>query len=396
MGGCCLEIGIRYPETESELSRPIAKKRKNLIGIGYNGTGMLVPDTWQGPSHKIPFTQYQWIKAIPGKVWCRLFETAPSLHNDFTLPKGYDVYIASFHLEPIDIKWVEIVSETLDGPLVVLGDTTRIKYPAADNVLIKSYYYWHRQLEQAMAWYPDIKISKNIAYKASAICNRVTQSKMLITTALLEELADDCLIRLSNWIEAKNIHFNQPTNNKTLDTLADVFSRKYAGKELCIDDFQNGTDNYQKHTINPMANYLHRAAINFTNETLAYSLMQENSKEFIYPGPFLTEKTLKCLLSNTGFVPVGQYDTYGSLQRLGLQFDYPFDTSWDQDPGNLTRLESIVKLVKWFRDYTAQEIYDMVAPSTAHNFDAVWSGKFSQKCEIENEKTVQEILDRFG
>lgn len=364
---------------------------------GHNGTGeMLVPDPWRGPGQQVPFDEYQWIKEIPGKVWCRLFEKNPYSDKDFYMPKGYDVYIASFHLEAIDIEWVDVVSATVDAPLVVLGDATRIQYPTADHVLMRSYLYWHRQLEQGMSWYPNIQISKNIVYKASAICNRVTQSKMLITTAILEELGSDGLVKLSDWIEGKNLHYGQPTNNKTLDSLSDVFRAKYMGKELHIDDFSNDNHNYQKHTIDPLAHYLHTAAINFTNETLAYSFIQKDDKQYIYPGPFLTEKTFKCLLSNTGFVPVGQYDTYGSLQMLGLEFDFPFDISWDQDTGNLTRLESIIKLVKWFKDYDAQEIYDMVAPSTAHNFDAVWSGSFSSRCQAENDKTVNEILHRFG
>lgn len=355
---------------------------------------MLVPDPWRGSAQNIPFDEYQWIREIPGKVWCNLFEKNP--YGEIVMPAGFDVYIASFHLEPIDLKWVDEVSQKMTAPLIVLGDATRIEYPAAENVLIKSYFYWHRQLEQGMSWYPNIQISKNIIYKASAICNRVTQAKMLVTTALLEEFGDQALIRLSNWIEEKNLHYGQPTNFSTLDDLSDLFRRKYMGKELHIDDFSNEKHNYQKHTIDPLAHYLHTSAINFTNETLAYSFMQEDDKQYIYPGPFLTEKTLKCLLSNTGFVPVGQYNTYGSLRTLGLEFNYPFDTSWDQDPGNLTRLDSIIRLIKWFKDYDAHEIYDMVAPSAEHNFDAVWSGSFSNRCQAENDKTVKEILCQFG
>jgi hypothetical protein len=178
--------------------------------------------------------------------------------------------------------------------------------------------------------------------------------------------------------------------------MSDVYWKKYHGKEIVIDKFINHNHNYQKLTINPWVPFLQNCALHFTNETLAYSFMMTDSKEYIYPGPFLTEKTLKCFLAGTAFIPVGQYNTYGFLKKLGLDFNYPFDTSWDNDTGNLTRLESIINLIKYLKNYSAQELFEMTNYSSTHNFDIVWSGEFSNNCKKHNTKTIEEILSKFG
>jgi hypothetical protein len=369
-----------------------------LPTIGCNGIGeMLVPKPWRGEAKNIPFEEYFWINEIKKKVWCRLFEKNPSLEEDYYLPEGYDLYIISFHLEPLDINWVDHVSKNLTAPLIVVADILDADYPVENNVEILSYIYWHRQIELSKNWYPRPEsLKKNIKYKASAVCNRVTQSKLLITTALLEEIGPDCMIKLSNWIEEKNVHFFQPSGNKELDRLLNIFQIKYLNKEIVVDEFVNSNQNFQKFTINPWISMLQDCALHFTNETLAYSYMMTDSKQYIYPGPFLTEKTLKCIVGGTAFVSVGQYNTYKILKKLGLDFNYQFDIGWDQNPENLPRLESIVQLIKSLKNYSAQEIFEMTKHSTDHNYDLVWTNKFSQNCIKHNEKTISYILSKYS
>lgn len=362
-----------------------------------NSSEMMVFDIWHGEAAAIPFDEYQWLKKLKGRVWCRLFEKIPSLINDYNLPIDYDLYVISFHLEAIDIHWLDQISNTTDKPIIVLGDAFDISYPVSNNIKIYPYLYWHRQIEKAQTYWPHYRYNRqNITHKASAICNRITQSKLLITTALLEYMNDRSIIKLSNWVEEKNLHYRQPTGRTKLDDLSEIFYKKYLGKEIQIDNFINDRNNLQSYTMNPDVPYLQNVAIHFTNETLAYSFMQESTKEFIYPGPFLTEKTLKCLLSGTAFIPVGQFHTLSALSRLGLRFDYPFDISWDQDPANLTRLESLINLVIYLAQFDAHDIHDMVKESERYNFDHVWSGSFSQACIQVNKSTQQTIIDQFG
>ena len=106
-------------------------------------------------------------------------------------------------------------------------------------------------------------------------------------------------------------------------------------------------------------------------------------------------KTLTCLIAGTAFIPVGQFDTYGTLLKLGLKFDYKFDISWDNDPGNLTRLISIINLIKSFKDYSAEDLFQMTLDSTQYNLEMIKSNTFYNNCEQINVATKEQILNKF-
>jgi hypothetical protein len=355
-----------------------------------------VPMPWYGPSTEIPFEEYQWLKNLHGKVFCRLFDQWPNRSENPDLPDAYDLYVVSFHLEPIDVEWIDTISSQTTKPIIVLGESFDGLYPFAENVHAKNYVYWHRQIEKAQSWFQlEDRPMKAPALKTSALCHRVTLSKAIIVVALLENMPNDCMVKLSTWIEHKNID-QKKLNVADLDGLIETFWHKYAGKEISIDNFEDIQNANQSYTMNPWVPYLQNVAIHFTNETFNYSLMHDGKREVILPGPFLTEKTLKCLLAGKSFIPVGQYNTYSSLKQLGLEFDYPFDITWDADPGNLSRLKSIVDLIKWFKNYTADEIHQMVSTSSQHNLDHVWSGNFSRRCHEINQRTIFGLLSQFG
>ena len=94
------------------------------------------------------------------------------------------------------------------------------------------------------------------------------------------------------------------------------------------------------------------------------------------------------MLGGTAFIPVGQFDVYRSLEQFGMHFDYgELDLTFDNDSGNLSRIESIVKLVNNLTKYTADELYDMTKESTEHNQQLVTTGEFFHNCQINNLQT---------
>jgi hypothetical protein len=357
-----------------------------------NNSTMLVPMPQCGTREQIDFTYVECLRDLGGDVFFALWQRWPSFDARSDLPLGHELYVISFHLEPLDIDWLLIQSGRLGVPVIVLSDSEHEDFPWPDNVHQYQYYHWHHQIDTIKRWFPT-QVSKNINYKASAFCNRITQSKLWIFTALVEYLGDDhCLLKLDDWLEEKNVHHREHTGQKELDNLADMFWKKYWGQKYKIDSFDNITQNHQSFTADPLSRAYRESAINFTNESFHYSLMDDH----IVPGPFLTEKTLKCLVGGTAFVPVGQYNTYGSLGKLGLKFEYGFDLSWDNDPGNLTRMRSIVDFIRQMSKYTAQELFEITAVSTVYNKDMVWSGEFRQRCQIHNDLISNTILSRFG
>jgi hypothetical protein len=123
--------------------------------------------------------------------------------------------------------------------------------------------------------------------------------------------------------------------------------------------------------------------------------MSDGAKSFVRPGPHLSEKTLKCLVAGTPFIPVGQFRTYANLRKLGLEFDYGIDLAWDEDPGNLSRLVGIVDMIKTLADYTKEDLVEMTRASTDHNTDMIWSGEFQRHARAHNEIVREQILKEF-
>jgi hypothetical protein len=136
-------------------------------------------------------------------------------------------------------------------------------------------------------------------------------------------------------------------------------------------------------------------AVHFTNESFHYSLMMDPD-EYIWPGPFLTEKTLKCLVGGTAFIPVGQFETYRTLGALGLEFNYGFDTTWDSDPGNLSRAASIVDLIDDLNQVDIAKLVELTQESSRFNQNWIVTGQFGQQCQRRNQESTEKIFKIIG
>lgn len=354
----------------------------------------LLPPTRTAPPSNIGFETLAilpWLKELKDDFFLALWLGWPGSFG-YQLPDGFEIYVVSFHLDAVDVEWLQKEHQRLKRPIIVLWDSEFYDYPFADGIIPLRYICWHHQIDKMLQWYPNPKKKHDIRFKSSAHCSRITQSKLIVITALLEYFdPGSCLISLSNRLEEKDVHRREKTNNRILDSITEIFWDRYYGTILRLDDYYLNDINQYRQSDCWIPTYT-ECALNFTNESYHYSSMEQNGRNFIMPGPFITEKTLKCLVAGTGMVPIGQFDSYGALSRLGLKFDYQFDTSWDQDPGNLSRLESIVNLIKDLSRYSAQDLYDMVKESSQHNQEWIFSGNFAKKCEQANQETINKIF----
>ena len=376
--------------------------------------GWLVPLQHNGEQKDIPVIPgYEWIKKLPDKkIYFALFERWPSITTggwtQHDLPLGYDNYIVSFHLEAVDVAW--LWRQKVTGPIFVLfdGNYYDLEIP---GVYFIPFFYWHYQFNTMINTF-GLQPTKIPKYKFSAVSNRINQSRVWVTTKLLEVAQTSSLLVLNtDNIEDKNVHGWHPTGNKKLDDLTELFCSKYINQKLVVDDFDldrdkntvsftatptNADINKNKNSLvftNPWQPLYQDCAINFTNESFHYSYTVENGKEYIWPGPFLTEKVLKCLLAGTAFIPVGQFETYKTLSDVGLQFDYDFDTSWDSEPGNLSRFESIIDLIDELNLHSVEELVDKTYESSKYNQNYIVSGKFFEHCHQKNEESIAQIFN---
>jgi hypothetical protein len=279
--------------------------------------------------------------------------------------------------------FAEKIAEATGGKVIQLSGPVIVSDFTTDSVRYVPYTYDHQRIAQISTRWP---IAKNIKYKASALTNRLTQSKAIIFSALTGSLNNNDFIGSLNHAHAllKNVHNWEMSGNKVCDMHTTNFINNWLDKKITLpnDDRIQGSYN------NPA---YQNSAINFTQESYHYSYMTgSNGNSYTEPGPFLTEKTWKCILSKTAFVPVGQYQSYNWLLQMGMKFDYgPLDLSFDQDPGNLTRLEKIVNLIQSLNQWSAQELFEMTRDSCEHNYDLVTGQEFWKNCEKYNQPTYE-------
>ena len=341
----------------------------------------------------VDWPEINWLAELPKDTYFALWVRDPYP----ILPKGHNLYVVTFHQEPFDPDWLLAQANRIEAPIVVLNDGSAYDFPFPSNVHFFKYYSWHYHMQQIMSWFPD-RQPRNLKYKISNVCNRITQSKLLIFTALMEyHTKDQLLVILGDWLEEKNVHFRQPTGIIELDQLADIFYQKYLGTLIRIDDFDNDKHNFQQTNSNPWQPLYLESALHFSSEGYHYSLMDINGQQIIRPGPQFSEKTYKCLIAGTPFIAVGQFESYRYFRELGLRFDYGnIDLSWDNDPGNLTRLVSLIQMIKSLTKFSIDDIESMTKTSTQHNFDHIWSGAFDRCCRRHNQQIAQYVIKQFA
>jgi hypothetical protein len=323
---------------------------------------------------------YPWIPNLKNKNSYLFLNQPWSRNGGYPLlpPSGYDYYITSG--DSLMFGLPEYMVSKLSGKIIHLTgciiednfNNNRIEYVPYNTAHMRLNRYKRLQ-----------NFTKQIAFKASALTNRVTQSKAIIFAALMHHLGEkNCAVSLHhNLYHTKNVHNWTVSGNEICDYFLKIFLNQHKDKNysLCVDDGD-------LHGYNNIA--YQQSALNFTQESYHYSFTMDGDKCYVQPGPFLTEKTWKCIISSTAFIPVGQCYAYRWLKSLGLQFDYgPLNLKFDEDPGNLTRLEKIIQLIESLQEWSAQEIYEFTKTSTQHNTEYVQSAEFWKRCEASNTDT---------
>lgn len=324
---------------------------------------------------------YPWIDNIKHKnVYLSLnLRWGPNGEYPSPPPPGYDYYIS--HGDSLMFGWPEHVINNVDGKIIHLTgalildsfDTDRIQYVP------------HNTAHKRIRGVAITDIDKDIQFKTSALTNRVTQSKAIIFAALMSILREkNCVASLHHDLHnTKNIHSWKPSGNSTCDYYLNLFKEQWTDKKILLPQ-----DDQVTWSCNNSA--YRTAALNFTQESYHYSYMVKNGCGYTEPGPFVTEKTWKCLMSATAFISVGQAYVYQWFKQLGLQFNYgELDLSFDNDAGNLTRIEKIVNLIQSLTQWSAHDLYEMTYESTLHNFEHVQSQKFWDICEESNTETYK-------
>lgn len=348
---------------------------------------------WQGPATEFKqFGIYPWMQPISNRkdIYCSLW----SSWGTPDLPDGYDYYIVTYHIETIDLPWLKKQANAFKGKIVVVfpGNSYGLH---VDGIEFIGYIELHNDLNKMIEWFGVNESTVNKKYKFSTVCNRVSQSKVWTTTQILESDPNSLVLLNPDWIENKNVHNWQLTENQYLDNLTKIFQEKYINTKLS-DGFDNTKDNNQRTNSNPWQPLYTDTALHIVAGSFHYSFMMEDGIPYIYPGPDIDEKTLKCLLAGVPFLPGMQFEVYKYLEQFGLRFDYAFDTSFDDDQGNLTRFEKLCRLIEELSSWSIDEITSATQEATAHNKQYIINGEFAKQCNVYNQLQIEKIYNALS
>lgn len=312
--------------------------------------------------------------------------------QEWMLPPGHRAYMIM--VEGPDTAWVLKQRQHITAPIFVLGMVNNYGF-AVDNVLYVPWIEWHYQCREMLKRFPwsGKPTCKKVISSLSA---RVTQSKIWSSMTIVNSLpADSYIISLSNKVEEKNVHSWIPTNRPALDVLTQQYRESYLDHALVA-------DRPDLHQQTPVINHDYTSrpyvdcVFNINNESWHYSYHQDNHRAFCWPGPFLTEKTMKVLCSETALVANGQFDTYRTLESLGFQFDYGLNLAYDAETGNLDRALGMIDMLNVIGLYNADYWFERTYHSRCHNRLHITSGDFFDVCESINQKSLDSIKQRLA
>ena len=303
----------------------------------------------------------------------------------FDLPESYTKYFLSFHTEYLHLEWVIEQAKKVYPKKIILATDYEI-IPSdywPNNITTIQWITVHKQIDLLLHITSTVDGIIKPKYKISSLSFRVSQYKKFITAYLLKHFAkNDMILTYHNNLGKIEDHHGYPPEFSFLDGL-DI---DHLTKTLI-----NFDDNFSG-SVGPVGNgnwindAYRDALINLTNESFHYSGTIFNNKPDYWPGPYITEKTFKPLLAGRPLLAVGQYQTYEYLTRLGFDVNFGFDRSYDQDPGDLTRIGKIFKLLDAINQTTIDKLFDSSVEAVKFNLEWIQSGNFYQHCQDINNK----------
>lgn len=311
----------------------------------------------------------------------------------FDLPNSADRYFISFHTEQIDDDWlINQAQKVYPKPIMLVSDgsiSNNVQWP--DNIVYVRWISWHHQFELLANHYGVCTDPKLPKYHISSLSFRYSQFKKFVTSWLLKNVDQEKLILTwhGHLVLQSHVH-DYPSWATWLNDL------DFSLEPLT---FINWNDNFGLSLNSALYNSNWRlppytdALVNLTNETFNYSLSVKNDQPYVYPGPYLTEKTHKPLLAGRPFVAVGQYQTLSTLNELGFRTDFGWSNDYDEDAGDMTRIKKIFETLEEINRYDTKQLYELSLDAARHNSNHIVSGNLKEVCGFLNQKNLKQIAD---
>jgi hypothetical protein len=328
-----------------------------------------------------------------GKTWAALNFNWP-LNSGLEIPNDRDVYIFSWHLESWPYDWlIDFADAHPNQQIVVIGEFDAV--PLRPNISVLKYHCWHIVVPAMLAHHqPPGHFQKHRDRLLSCLCGKPNFSRALLYAYYTMHWCDDPRI-VFTW----NTRPGTCGSLNELDTVIPIQRLENLRQTYLCNDLSRHTVEVDVQNTSLVSIWNHwnfqwpgaKTWINVTNETYCRSDWPEFGIEKM-PGPYLSEKTWKALISGLALVPNGQPGTYRHLESMGFDMQYPWPKDFDDIFGDMSRLDRVLDTIDWILQHNESDIIDAIMPSCEHNFYHVRSDTFQSNLIDINHRCLENFL----
>ena len=271
-----------------------------------------------------------------------------------------------------------------DTQFIYLADVNNYDHVYPDNVTFFKYRHWYLPLMHVLnninlSQIPNVK-SKKIYKKFSSLSYFRRQFRAIVTLSLLKYAANDSIISWHNLtndsrhdelikslksdvsfndLDWEVLNYKHTIDNYTLDKNYYEFNWEVLNYKHTIDNYTLDKNYYEFNMFDFLNPPYQNCLINFSNETDSFGLHWIDDIRYNRPGPFLTEKTWKPLISGNVLMSIGQPGTYDFLKNdYNIPINYSIDTSFDNVLGDFDRIRQIKNLIESLSTIKLSDLID--------------------------------------
>jgi len=293
------------------------------------------------------------------------------------LPKGYDTYILCGFGEYVDDEFIARLDKDDNYPQVIL--ITSQLYASTNYKKVRVFHLEHlHTIKRFFTKEPYLKLSSRLTTHGS-LSGRSALHKSIMTVKLLS--------KFDATTDYNYTFCNRPTVEYQINNLVDTLSMFYPGVDLTLTEIKTIEYLHSNPKILPgdqwdVDNDVYRdCKLNWDLESIFLSRQYA-------PLGYLTEKTIKPIISGSGFIIAGQQLSYTRLQNLGFEsiIEFPADDKNDYD-----RFNALFDLIE---NYDFDELMNSAHTQDIvdYNYNYFW-GAFYSHIEYRNRERIEQILD---
>jgi hypothetical protein len=265
-------------------------------------------------------------------------------------------------------RWSTLETFCRTNPEVIvllLADLDLYDYPLPDRVN----YFCYRQWIWYLDWFihsgqpvPTLAKNKKIAYKFSSLSFKQTQFRALVTAWLLNHAREQSIV---SWHADADDDARYWVNTFRDNAMFADLDWSVLDQKWKIDNFQSSDNNPRDNLLDMSGPAFSSTLINLNNETSNFGWFSgSDGSQYNRPGPYLSEKTWKTLLS--GCVPInsGQPGLYNWLENhYHIPCKWSIPTDYDQEIKDFSRGR---KLVDTMHELLGKDLLSLIESNIEH------------------------------